>query len=318
MLCRRPYIRDPTGKILVRGRDMGFNSTDGIPFPCGQCLACRINKRRVWTLRLMLEGYYHEKAAFVTLTYCDDMLVYSPDGLSILCKQDLQLWFKRLRKRFSDRQIRYYAAGEYGTRNKRPHYHVLLFGIGPDELDPQFFLYGGKSGGEKGLEKRSTPLSETWTIRIDKKTYQLGLVHVGEVTRQSIQYVAGYVTKKFTKKGDGYVPEFSLMSRRPGIGSQAVGEIASVLQQYNLEERTQRQLRIDGKKWPLGRYLLGKLSELLGIKFGTDDYVRELGRYWAESRRSGLSFVEYLVNQDAGRYELLEAKDKIFNKRPEL
>ena len=144
------------------------------------------------------------------------------------------------------------------------------------------------------------------------------MVHVGEVTRQSIQYVAGYVTKKFTKKGDGYVPEFSLMSRRPGIGSQAVGQIAAVLQQYNLEERTQRQLRIDGKKWPLGRYLLDKLSDVLGVEFGSDDYVRELGRYWAESRRSGLSFVEYLVQQDAGRYELLEAKDKIYNKRFEL
>lgn len=266
----------------------------------------------------MLEGYYHEKAAFVTLTYCDDMLVYSPDGLPILCKQDLQLWFKRLRKRFSDRQIRYYAAGEYGTRNKRPHYHILLFGIGPDELDPQFFLYGGKSGGEKGLEKRSTPLSETWTIRIDKKTYQLGLVHVGEVTRQSIQYVAGYVTKKFTKKGDGYVPEFSLMSRKPGIGSQAVDEIASVLKQYNLEERTKRQLRIDGKTWPLGRYLQGKLADILGVTFEIEEYVQRLGECWVQANRRGTPFIDYLVQQDAGRYKLLESKDRIYNRRNQL
>nr|CAI9750321.1 replication initiation protein [Cressdnaviricota sp.] len=287
---------------------MGFDGkADGIPFPCGQCLSCRINKRRVWTLRLMLENYYHEKACFVTLTYRDDDLPFDLcSGVPVLEKRDCQLWLKRLRKRFNGTEVRYYLAGEYGTRSKRPHYHAILFGIGPEQLDPQFFLYGGKSGGEKGLEKRVTPLSKTWSF---------GLVHVGEVTRQSIQYVAGYVTKKFTKKGDGYVPEFSLMSRRPGIGSQAVGQIAAVLQQYNLEERTQRQLRIDGKKWPLGRYLLDKLSDVLGVEFGTDDYVRELSRYWAESRRSGLSFVDFLVQQDAGKYALLEAKDKIYNKR---
>lgn len=310
MLCRRPYIRDPTGKILVRSRDMGFNPTDGIPFPCGQCLACRINKRRVWTLRLMLENYYHEKSCFVTLTYRDDDLPFNLcSGVPVLEKRDCQLWLKRLRKYFSGTGIRYYLAGEYGTRNKRPHYHAILFGIGPEQLDPQFFLYGGKSGGEKGLEKRSTPLSEIWSY---------GMVHVGEVSRESIQYVAGYVTKKFTKKGDGYVPEFSLMSRKPGIGSQAVDEIAAVLKQYNLEERTKRQLRIDGKTWPLGRYLQGKLADTLGVTFGIEEYVQRLGECWVQANRRGTPFIDYLVQQDAGRYELLEVKDKIFNKRPEL
>ena len=307
MLCRRPFIRDPTGKLLVRGRDMGFAPVDGIPFPCGQCLPCRINRRRVWTLRLMLESYFHEKASFVTLTYRDDDLPFDLcSGLPLLEKRDCQLWLKRLRKSLGRPGIRYYLAGEYGTKTHRPHYHAILFGVAPEELDSQYVFYAGKSGGEKGIEKRVTLLSRTWPY---------GLVHVGEVTPQSIQYVAGYVTKKFTKKGDGYVPEFSLMSRRPGIGAAAIGQIASVLQQYNLEERTQRQLRIDGKKWPLGRYLLDKLSDVLGVEFGSDDYVRELSRFWAESRRSGLSFVDYLVQQDAGKCALLEAKDKIYNKR---
>lgn len=306
MLCRRPYIRDPTGKILVRGRDMGFKTTDGIPFPCGQCLACRINRRRVWTLRLMLENYYHDKAAFVTLTYNDDDLPYTVDGLPSLCKQDLQLWLKRLRKRFGGYQIRYYAAGEYGTRTHRPHYHVILYGIGPEQLDPQFALYGGKSGGIKGLEKRVTPLSLTWPY---------GIVHVGEVTRESIQYVAGYVTKKFTKKGDGYAPEFSVMSRRPGIGSRAVADVAAVLQHYNIAEKTQRELRIDGKKWPLGRYLQAKLAETLGVDFGIEDYVRCLAECWVQANRRGTSFVDFLVQQGNGRYSLLESRDKIHNGR---
>lgn len=307
MLCRRPYIRDPTGKILVRGRDMGFDSVDGIPFPCGQCLPCRINRRRVWTLRLMLERYYYEKASFVTLTYRDDDLPVSLcRGLPVLEKRDCQLWLKRLRKYFDRPGIRYYLAGEYGPRTHRPHYHVILFGVAPSELDQEWAVFGGRSGGEKGMEKRTTPLSQTWPY---------GLVHVGEVTRESIQYCAGYVTKKFTKKGDGYAPEFALMSRRPGIGSRAVDEVAAVLQQYNLEERTKRQLRVDGKTWPLGRYLQGKLAEALGVDFGTDEYVQRLAQCWVQANRSGTSFLEYLVQQDAGKYARLEARDRIFNHR---
>lgn len=306
MLCRRPYIRDPTGKILVRGRDMGFSPVDGIPFPCGQCLACRINKRRVWTLRLMLENYYHDNASFVTLTYNDDMLPYSVDGLPVLCKQDLQLWFKRLRKRFGHCQIRYYAAGEYGTRTHRPHYHAILFGVAPTDLDPEWAIYNGRSGGEKGMDKRTTPLSQTWSY---------GLVHVGEVTRESIQYCAGYVTKKFTKKGDGYAPEFALMSRRPGIGARAVTEIAAVLEHYNLQEKTERQIRIDGKKWPLGRFLQSKLSECLNVTFGIEDYINEIRRSWVQANRSGTPFLDYLVQQDSGRYARLESRDRLFNHR---
>jgi hypothetical protein len=254
----------------------------------------------------MLENYYHERASFVTLTYNDDMLPYSFDGLPILCKQDVQLWLKRLRKRFGRDKIRYYAAGEYGTKTHRPHYHVIVYGIGPEQLDPQFLAYGGKSGGIKGLEKRVTPLSMTWPY---------GIVHVGEVTRESIQYVAGYVTKKFTKKGDGYAPEFSLMSRKPGIGSQAVAEIATVLKQYNLEKRTKRQLRIDGKTWPLGRYLQEKLSSTLDITFGIDEYVQRLRECWVQANRRETSFVDYLVQQDNGRYSLLESRDRIHNGR---
>lgn len=310
MLCRRPYIRDPTGKILVRGRDMGFNETDGIPFPCGQCLACRINKRRVWTLRLMLENYFHEKSCFVTLTYRDDALpVDLCTGFIQLEKRDVQLWLKRLRRDLGRSGIRYYLVGEYGTKNHRPHYHAIVFGVAPEELDPEYLIYGGRSGGERGLEKRSTLLSKTWPY---------GLVHVGKVARQSIQYVAGYVTKKFTKKGDGYVSEFALMSRRPGIGSAAVDEITAVLQRYDCQEKTKRQLRIDGKTWPLGRYLQQKLSKSCGIDFGCAEYLQRLRECWVQANRSGRPFIDYLVELDEGRYRKLEARNKIFNHRSSI
>lgn len=228
LLCRNPYIRDPSGKVLAFSKILGTDALGATPFPCGQCLPCRINKRRVWTLRLMLEAYFYEKMSFVTLTYSDDNLRYNADGLSVLDKRDCQLWLKRLRKHFDRTGIRYYLAGEYGSRTHRPHYHVILFGVSPDELDPQWVSFDGKSGGVQGISRRTTPLSTTW---------KLGLVHVGTVTRDSIQYVAGYVTKKFTKKGDSLVPEFTLQSRNPGIGAQALLELSAVFNRDQIAEK---------------------------------------------------------------------------------
>lgn len=44
-----------------------------------------------------------------------------------LYKRDLQLFIKRLRKKFPNEKIRYYAVGEYGPVHFRPHYHLILW-----------------------------------------------------------------------------------------------------------------------------------------------------------------------------------------------
>uniref|UniRef100_A0AAU8B937 Replication initiator protein n=2 Tax=Dulem virus 91 TaxID=3145802 RepID=A0AAU8B937_9VIRU len=304
MLCRNPFIRDRTGKVFhvntvngVSYKDNPSDFYDGVPFPCGQCLPCRINRRRVWTLRLMLESYFHENSAFITLTYSDENLPYNLEGLPCLCKRDFQNFMKRLRKWYN-KKIRFYACGEYGSKTYRPHYHAILFGIAPHELDPLYLQYGGKGP--------RSPLLSLWSF---------GLVHVGDVSKESIQYVAGYVTKKFTRKGDGFTPEFSLMSRMPGIGAKAIDNVASVLEKYQLQEKGGRQLRIDGKTWPLGRYLLGKLSDITGHEFECTDYIKELSENYVQSRKSGRDFLEYLIEQSAQRNRQLDSRDRIFNKR---
>ena len=71
--------------------------------------------------------------------------------MQTLRKRDYQLFMKRLRKAFPNDKIRFYAAGEYGPKTLRPHYHAILFGLHLDDLgfyensDQNFPYYWSKS-----------------------------------------------------------------------------------------------------------------------------------------------------------------------------
>lgn len=156
----------------------------------------------------------HETSSFVTLTYSGQHL---PTDYS-LSKRHLQTWLKRLRFVVDPIRIRYFACGEYGGKTLRPHYHCIVFGYDfPDRVP-----WRRSASGE--LCYRSELLERTWP---------LGHAEVGTFTPQSAGYVAGYSIKKIT--GDEapnhyqrmnpdtgelhqVIPEFVLMSSRPGIG----------------------------------------------------------------------------------------------------
>jgi hypothetical protein len=150
---------------------------------------------------------------------------------------------KRLRKKFGP-NIRFYHCGEYGevcrvsgkSRHNapagkfypsigRPHYHALLFGFNfPD----------------RELFKISPQGNHLYTSNILAELWPYGLAVIGDVSFQSAAYVARYVMKKVNgSKADevdrfglrpyermnlqtGEVfqcaPEYTTMSRRPGIG----------------------------------------------------------------------------------------------------
>lgn len=221
MSCYHPltawYSRDvnPSGKrSLVFNPDYGASAP--IQVSCGRCIGCRLEYSRQWAVRCVHEASLHSSNSFLTLTFSDE---YLPSNHSV-CKRDLQLFFKRLRKRIGAR-VSYFACGEYGDLNNRPHYHVLLFGYDfPDK-----YLYT-KSG--DFLLYRSNLLESLWPF---------GHCTIGEVTFESCAYVARYVMKKY--KGDlddvkkhyrlldrdtGEVfdlePEFCLASRNPAIGKR--------------------------------------------------------------------------------------------------
>lgn len=183
-----------------------FDDKNVIQIPCGKCEACRLNKSKEWSERIMLEASQYFDNCFITLTYNDQFLpkekldpntheFYNP-----LVKRDVQLFMKRLRKKFPDKKIRFFAAGEYGTVGNRPHYHIILFNFNFTDLKPKF--YNSKTNCWTFV---SPTLEELWPF---------GISSVGKLTTNSAAYVARYSMKKA-----GYgEKEFLLMSRRPGIG----------------------------------------------------------------------------------------------------
>lgn len=173
-----------------------------IELPCGKCLACQQNKSNKWTTRIMAESFYYGQSLFLTLTYNDESIPCNKYGDYTLLKRDVQLFLKRLRKKYPLYDIRYYCAGEYGEKTLRPHYHMILFGFMPNDLR----LY--KRG------KNPLYISDILT-----NTWKNGHVVVGICTPQSIAYTAKYSTKQqdYALANEVEKP-FRLTSRRPAIG----------------------------------------------------------------------------------------------------
>lgn len=215
---------------------------NGIKCPCGICMACRVNRKRLWTHRIMLESFCHEENLFVTLTYDPEHL--PSDGC--LQPRDMQLFMKRLRKVISPVRFRYYLAGEYGEKNRRPHYHMCLFGL--------------------GIQYESA-IQKCW----DK-----GFIHIGTLTDKSAGYVAGYVTKKLTSNEIGNLtPEFTRMSLKPGIGANALPLVSKALSAHDITGDVPTVLRHGKRLLPLGRYLRSKLRDLLGIEHDPEQVKKE-------------------------------------------
>lgn len=174
-MCKNPF-----GRKLEDGRHLVL--------PCGKCLACRIRRRSVWTIRMIHEMAVHQKTRFITLTYRDDVLPRrGNDPRGILVKSDLQNFFKRYRKLSRVPGLKYYACGEYGELS-RPHYHAIVFG--DDVTEGQ--------------------LNEYWG---------LGRTESEAPTARALAYVAGYVSKKL-----GIAPNFQ--DSRPApfqLSSQGLG-----------------------------------------------------------------------------------------------
>lgn len=209
MGCYRPLkgYRSLFKDSDTRKRRVFFNPRQGyhdqlIELACGQCMGCRLERSRQWAIRMSHEAACYDRNCFITLTYRDECL--PPHGS--LDVKHFQDFMKRLRFRFGS-GIRFFHCGEYGEKFARPHYHACLFNF--DFPDKKLW--------------RTVRENRLFTSEALEQLWPFGFSTVGEVTFESAAYVARYVTKKVTGRlaEDHYgvrKPEYTTMSRRPGIG----------------------------------------------------------------------------------------------------
>lgn len=179
----------------------------------------------------MHEAQTFPDSYFLTLTLSDEYM--QARGHTSLDKKDLQKFFKRLRhhrqgvlsvydteKQKLVKPIRYYACGEYGEQTERAHYHACVFNI---EIPDKTFY---KFSGDYRLYT-SEWLQSLWHCPDFKM--DMGHVIIGSVTFDSAAYCARYMLKKQKGKtkeimkirddtGEVLEHEFTVMSRRPGLG----------------------------------------------------------------------------------------------------
>lgn len=234
-----------------------------ISVPCGKCIGCRLDHSRMWADRCMLELGDHEQSWFITLTYNNEHLpvVFDDEYPGTLVKKDFQDFMKRLRKAYCekyDNKIRYFMCGEYGDQFHRPHYHAIIFGLKLDDL----VVNPDRASNEFGQPYYySQWLQDVWTL--DNKP--LGKIMVANVTWETCAYVARYVTKKVDGEmsveqyqSHHVAPEFTLMSRKPGIGK-------NYFDNHKFELLSSKYWYIStpngGKKIQPSRYFLDKFSE---------------------------------------------------------
>lgn len=239
-----------TGLPLITFNPLkAINSQNPIEFPCGTCTGCRLSKLEDWATRCTHEAQMHASNCFITLTYANEHL---PEDYSVN-KRTWQLFFKRLRKQLP--QVRFFACGEYGDENLRPHYHALIFGW--NFVKDRTFHSTSETGGR---QYESPTLSNAWPY---------GRALLSDFEPSLAGYCSGYVMKKIggDPAADHYTrvhpltlrfvkvePEFALQSRNPGIGSTWFDRFKSDIYPSDF-------VVVDGRQKPIPQYYLRKLAE---------------------------------------------------------
>lgn len=282
--------------------------TKGQAYGCGQCLPCRINRKRIWTHRIMLEAEDHDYSSWITLTYSSDHLPAGQTLVPAHCRNFLKL----LRKNMEPKRLRYYLVGEYGDENERPHYHAVLFGYPPCEN------HGTRHHGARCCKP----------CELIHKVWARGRISNDVLVPENAAYTCGYVTKKLTQASDprlmGRHPEFARMSRRPGIGGMFVHDIADRLLSnpavLHRSDDVPSQLLHGTKSWPLGRYLQRRLRKAVGRDEKTPEAIlskqkEALHKVRSYAFENSLSFKETILATYQGRRTNLVARHRIFSRK---
>lgn len=232
-----------------------IKSSRALVVPCGHCGACRHNRRTEWSFRIIQELKVSKNSYFLTLTYSEENLPWTDEGPTLV-KTDFQLFMKRLRKhqsQITDYKLRYYCVGEYGTKTQRPHYHAIVFNLHQNTLKDIPTIWG--------------------------KGHTLAV----QTNEQTIHYVTKYHLNvdKHKSKDMQRIPEFTLMSRRPGIGYNYVETNGK----WNKDNDALYVVN-KGYKQNIPRYYKSKIWSETDLKKLTEQRLIQLDQeYWQEDNR---------------------------------
>lgn len=244
--------------------------------PCGKCPKCKERRANDWIFRLEQQSRLHQFTLFVTLTYSPENVPRAENSKRLtLCKRDLQLFMKRLRKNTGRKNIKYYACGEYGDDTWRPHYHLIMFDVGYNEVD---------------------------------KAWNLGLIDFQVVKSGAYSYVTKYICKDKRVPayvGDDRQREFSLMSKNLGINY-----VTQSIIDWHVNNEASYIVKEGGFKSAMPRYYREKIfteeqRDRLAI-MASDKYSEQLDKAFKEAG----SPTQFYKNQ----FEAIQQLKNNFNK----
>lgn len=218
-----------TNPLHIYNRSTLVNRISGslyMDIPCGKCEECKNYKRLEWLLR----AYYEWKdcvsrggfGLFDTLTLNSDSLqARTKYGIPCFSKTDIRLFLKKFRKRMNSQGyiFTYLIVCEYGELKHRPHYHILLFVIPPDNMS---FRYHALCVNDMIRQSWSEPIkNEDGTIKVQVDSdglvkYQMRSLGFNDKPSDCIEHIinssAGlrYVTKYITKDDEYYTQLLSM------------------------------------------------------------------------------------------------------------
>lgn len=193
MPCLTPINVRPKKGTTVAG-DFSYHAV-----PCGKCANCKRRRINSWVFRLMQQDKVSQCAVFATLTYATPYLRRTPNGFATLCKSDVQSFIKRLRYN-TGREIKYYLAGEYGSKTFRPHYHAIIFNATWDDIEHAW----------RDIKSKANP---------NGTNELMGDVMAPYLEPAAIAYTCKYIAKDSKipmHDRDDRLPEFAVMSTNLG------------------------------------------------------------------------------------------------------
>lgn len=232
-----------------------FNHVQTVWLPCGKCAQCLQTRSNSWTIRSSLELQKYTDACALTLTYDNDNL---PDNAHLRYK-DIQLFLKKLRNR-TGKKIKFMCACEYGRKNLRPHYHIIIFGYHPDDIPQRC----GQPIPYKITSKRS-PLFKS---RFINKLWGKGFVDVGLVNHQTCRYVSQYCCKKLLNRDKSYIDKCK------DCREKLVASVGFGLDWFKRNYRSvieSGRIVLGGFKFSIPQYFIRKLQSIDKNLF--DDYT---------------------------------------------